>query len=114
MQEGRGVVGAPIAPLTVLGDFQQPIKGWLQSLNGKGKKGRVRVQRINLRGKEETKRGIGGAGVLGGIDARADTKQQVRRRRKGTFLARNPSPCQKDIQKVQSWRVCAWEGKGEK
>ncbi len=90
----------------MLGDLQQPRKGWLQSLNGKGKKGRVRVQRINLRGKEERKRGIGGAGGLGGIDARADTKQQVRRRRKGTFLARNPSPCQKDLQKVQSRRVC--------
>ncbi len=71
------------------------------------------MQRINLRGKEETKRGIGGAGGLGGIDTRADTKQQVRRRKKGTFLVRNPSPCQKDLQKVQSRRVCLG-GKGEK
>jgi hypothetical protein len=97
----------------VLGDLQQPKKGWLQRLNGKGKKGRVKVQRINLRGKEETKRGIGGAGGLGGIDAKADTKQQVRRRKKGTFLARNPSPCQKDLKKVQSKRECLG-GKGGK
>jgi hypothetical protein len=66
------------------------------------------VQRIILRGIGEANRGIGGAGGLGGIGARADTKQQVRRRRVGTFVARSPSHY---LLKVQSRRVCL-RGKG--
>ena len=38
----------------------------------KSKKGRVRVQRRNFRGKGEEKRGMGGAGGLGGIGTRQD------------------------------------------
>jgi hypothetical protein len=61
------------------------------------KKGRVRVQTTIVRGKGEANRGVGGAGGLGGIGARADTKQQVRRRRRGTFLGRSPGPSKKDL-----------------
>jgi len=43
---------------------------------------------------------------LGGIGARADKKQQVRRRRRGTFLGRSPGPSKKDLEKVQSRLVC--------
>ena len=59
--------------MTVLGDLQQPKNLWLQSLKGKGKKGRVRVQRRNFSGKGEEKRGIGGAGGLADIGGRAQT-----------------------------------------
>ena len=38
----------------------------------KRKKGRVRVQRRNFRGKGEEKRGMSGAGGLGGIETRQD------------------------------------------
>ncbi len=64
------------------------------------------MQTIILRGKGEAKRGLAGAGGLGGIGARADTKQEVRRRRTGTFLGRSPSPSKKDLAKVQSRLVC--------
>jgi hypothetical protein len=79
-------VGERVAPLTVLGDLQQPKILWLQSLNNKGKKGRVKVQTTVLGGKGKANRGISGAGGLGGIGARADTKQQVGTRRIGAFL----------------------------
>ena len=64
--EWRGVLGAPVAPLTVLGDLQQPKNLWLQSLKGKGKNERVRVQTTIFRGKGEATRGVAGAGGLGG------------------------------------------------
>jgi hypothetical protein len=68
----------------------------VQSLRTKGQKGRVRVQTTILRGKEEAERGVAGAGGLGEIGTRADTKQQVRIRRRGTFLGRSPGPDKKD------------------
>jgi hypothetical protein len=86
----------------VLGDLQQPKNLWLQSLKSKGKIGRVRVQTTILRGKGEDIRGVAGAGGLGGIGARADTKQQVRRRRRGTFWGRSRGPSKKDLEKVQT------------
>ena len=68
----------------------------MQSLRAKGKKGRVRVQTTILRGKGEAKSGVAGVGGLGGIGTRADSKQQVRIRRRGTFLGRSPGPDKKD------------------
>ena len=64
------------------------------------------MQTTILRGKGEAKRGVAGAGGLGGIGTRADTKQQVRIRRRGTFLGRSPGPYKKDLEKVQSRLVC--------
>ena len=61
-----------VVPLTVLGDLLEPKNLCLQSLNTKGKKGRVRVQRRNFRGKGEEKRCMGAAGGLGGIGTRQD------------------------------------------
>ena len=92
--------------MTVLGDLQQPKKLFLQSLKGKEKNERVRVQTTILTGYGEATRGVAGAGGLGGIGARADTKQQVRRRRRGTFLGRSPGPSKKDLNKVQSRLMC--------
>ena len=66
MQECRGVVGAPAAPLTVLWDLLEPKNLWLQSLNAKGKNGRVRVRRWILRGGGEENRVKSGAGGRGG------------------------------------------------
>ncbi len=43
---------------------------------------------------------------MGRIGTRADTKQQVRIRRRGTFLGRSPGPYKKDLEKVQSRLVC--------
>jgi hypothetical protein len=57
----------------VLGDLWESKKILLQSLNSKRKKGRVRVQRRNFRGKGEEKRGVGSAGGLAGIGGRAET-----------------------------------------
>ncbi len=51
----------------------------------KREKGRVRVQRRNLRGEGEEKRGIDGAGGLVGIRTRDSTTQHGRGRRKRTF-----------------------------
>ncbi len=107
MQEDKGVVGAPAAPLTtVLWDLLEPKMLWLQSLNTKGKNGRVRVRRWIFIGVGEENRGKNGAGGLGRIWGSAETAQQVRERRKGTFLSRNPNPYKKDLQKVQCRRVC--------
>ena len=106
MQECRGVVGAPAAPLTVLWDLLEPKNLWLQSLNAKGKNGRVRVQRWIFTGVGEKNRGKSGAGGLGGIGGSAETAQQGREKRKGTFLGRSPNPYKNDLQKVQSRRVC--------
>ncbi len=53
MQEGSGLVGAPVAPLTVLGDLRETKNLWLQSLKTKRKKGRVRVRSRNFRVKEK-------------------------------------------------------------
>ncbi len=94
MQECRGVVGAPAAPLTVLWGLWEPKNLWLQSLNAKGKKGRVRVRRWIFTGAGEENSGKSGAGGLGGIlvGATAETAQQGRGRRKGTFLGRSPNP----------------------
>ncbi len=64
------------------------------------------MQTTILRGKGEAKRSVAGAGGLGGIGARGDTKQQVRRRRRGTFLDRSPGPSKNDLEKVQSRLVC--------
>ena len=91
MQECRGVVGAPAAPLTVLWGLWEPKHLWLQSLNAKGKKGRLRVRRWILTGVGEENRGKSGAGGLGGIGATAETAQQGRGRRKGTFWAEVPT-----------------------
>jgi hypothetical protein len=74
-------------------------------------KWRVRVKRRTFRGKGEEKRGMDGAGGLGGIGGSAETTQQGRGRRKGTFLGRSPNPCKKDFKKVPSRRVCLG-GKG--
>jgi hypothetical protein len=63
----------------------------------KRKKGRVRVQRRNVRGKGDAKRDVGGAGGLGGIGGRADTRQQERDKRKGTFLGPSPCTSKKDL-----------------
>ena len=71
MQECRGVVGAPAAPLTVLWDLLEPKNLWLQSLNAKGKNGRVRVRRWILRGGGEENRVKSGAGGSGGVGCRA-------------------------------------------
>ncbi len=46
------------------------------------------MQTTVLGGKGEAKRSVAGAGGLRGIGTRGDTKQQVRRRRRGTFLGR--------------------------
>ena len=64
------------------------------------------MQTTILTGYGEATRGVAGAGGLGGIGARADTKQQVRRRRRGTFLGRSPTPSKKDLNKVQSRLMC--------
>ncbi len=53
------------------------------------------MQTTILRGNGEAKRGVAGAGGLGGIGTRADTKQQVRIRRRGAFLGRSPGPSKK-------------------
>jgi hypothetical protein len=58
--------------LTVLGDLVEPKNLCPQSLNTNGKKGRVRVQRRNFRGKGEEKKGMGGAGGLEGVEKRQD------------------------------------------
>ncbi len=50
----------------MLGDLQQPKLFWLESLITKAKLGMVKVQRRKLRGKGEEKRGMSGAGGLGG------------------------------------------------
>ncbi len=73
-------MGEPFAPSTELRNLQEQQKFRLQSLKPKGKIGRVRVQRRNLRGKGEEKRDVG-AGGLGRIGGRADTRQQWRDRR---------------------------------
>ncbi len=39
MKEDRGVVRAPVASMTGLGDLKEPKLFWLQSLKTKGKKG---------------------------------------------------------------------------
>ena len=57
------------------------------------------MQRRIFSGKGEEKRGIGGAGGLGGIGSRAQTIQQGKGRRKGTFLAPSPCPSKKDLKK---------------
>ena len=54
------------------------------------------MQTTILRGKGEAKSGVAGAGGLGGKGTRADSKQQVRIRRRGTFLGRSPGPDKKD------------------
>ena len=82
MQECRGVVGAPAAPLTVLWDLLEPKNLWLQSLNAKGKNGRVRVQRWIFTGVGEKNRGKSGAGGLGWIGGTAETAQQGRQRQR--------------------------------
>jgi len=111
VQECKGVVGAPAAPLTVLWDLLEPKNLGLQSLNSKGKNGRVSVQRWIFSGVGEENRGKSGAGGLGGIGGSAETAQQGREKRKGTFLGRSPNPCKKDFKKVPSRRVCLG-GKG--
>ena len=90
MQEYRGVVGAPAAPLTVVWDFWEPKKIWLHSLNVKAQEGRSRVRRWICTGIGEEKRGKSCAGGLVGIGGRAKTTLQARVRRRGTFLGQSP------------------------
>jgi hypothetical protein len=97
VQEYRGVVGAPAAPLTVLWDLWEPKNLWLQSLNAKRKNGWVRVGRWIFTGVGEENRGKSGAGGLEWIGGTAETAQQGRGRRKGTFLGRSPNPYKKDL-----------------
>ncbi len=48
MKEDRGVVRAPVAPLTGLGDLLEPKLFRLQSLKTKGKKGGLECEVRNL------------------------------------------------------------------
>ena len=90
MQECKGVVGAPAAPLTVVWDFWEPKKIWLQSLNVKAQEGRFRVRRWICTGIGGKKRGKSYAGGLVGIGGRAKTTLQARVRRRGTFFGQSP------------------------
>ena len=90
MQEYRGVVGGPAAPLTALWDLLEPKKIWLQSLNEKAKEGRFRVRRWIFTGIGEEKRGKSCAGGFVGIGGRGLTTQQARVRRRGTFFGQSP------------------------
>jgi hypothetical protein len=81
--------------LTVLGDLQQPKNLWLQSLKGKGKNGRVRVKTTILRGKGEAKRGVAGAGGLGGDRGQSRQKTTGEEKEKRHLFGPKSRPFQK-------------------
>jgi hypothetical protein len=98
LRDAEGLLGNLLHLGRCLGTFRNPNKHLrLQRLSTKGKKGWATVQRRNFRGKGDEKRGIDGVGVLGGIKARAETKQQGCGSKKRTFLAPGPRPSKKDL-----------------